>query len=118
MVPTPAGGYGSDLTNLQGVVGQGENGTTLPAYTPLEKVFAFHFIVQVPTLDGMPTAGNQYYDPSYGLTYSSEIGFESQAVAGYAYEFPFDVGTGINHVFTPIAGSPNIRFIPVPQMSM
>jgi hypothetical protein len=110
MVPTPAGGYGLDLTNLQGIQGQGENGTTTPPYTPLEKVFDSHFIAQIPTLDGAPTAGNQYYDPSYGVTYPSEAGFESQAVAGYAYEFFVDLGTGVNHVFTPIAGSPNIRF--------
>ena len=40
----------------------------------------------------------------------SAAGFESQAVAGYAYEFPADFLSGVNHVFTPIAGSPNISF--------
>jgi hypothetical protein len=118
MVPTPAVGYGPDLTNRQGVQGQGENPYTTPPLTPLEKVFDYHFIVKIPTLDNAPTVGNQYYDPSYGVTYPSEAGFESQAVAGYAYEFFLDLGTGTNHVFTPIAGSPNIRFTPVPQFSM
>jgi hypothetical protein len=108
---------GPDLTNLP-MQGQGESPFTTPPLTPLEKVFDRHFIVQVPILDNAPTAGNQYYDPSYGVTYPSEVGFESQAVAGYAYEFPFDFLSGINHVFTPIAGKPNIVFIPAAPYSM
>lgn len=59
MVPVSSAGYG-DLTNNQGLAGQGET-------TPLEKVFARHFIVQISV-----APGNQYYDPSYGITYSSE----------------------------------------------
>jgi hypothetical protein len=75
----PLSSYG-DLTNMQGVPGQNENGPTdplppvinppdTPTDTPLEKVFGQHFIVQVPTLDGNPTQGNTYFDPSYGVSY-------------------------------------------------
>lgn len=116
MVP-PRSDYG-DLQNRLGLPGQGGKDTTFPPYTPLEKVFDYHFIVQVPILDGFPVSGNQYYDPSYGVTYPSELGFESQAVAGYAYEFPDDEDTGTYHVFRPISGSPNIRFVPVLERSM
>ena len=118
MVPTPSSGYG-DLTNLQGVAGQGENMNTSPPFTPLEKVFASHFIVQIPTLDGAPTNGNQYYDPSYGVTYPSPAGFEAQAVAGYAAQFAPDVsGSGGYHVFAPIPGTPNISFTYISANSM
>jgi hypothetical protein len=104
MVPTPSGGYG-DLTNQSGAAGQGEQGSS-PPFTPLEKVFALHFIVQIPTLDGNATPGNWYYDPSYGLTYPSAAGFESQAVSGYAYQYFEDLGSGRYHVYA--AGTPNI----------
>ena len=117
MVPTPAGGYG-DLTNLAGIPGQGGTGLTSPPYTPREKVFDFHFIVQVSMLDGLPTIGNQYFDPSYGVTYPSSIGLEAQAVAGYAYNFPGLDDPGVYHVFRPIPGSPNILFTPFVSRSM
>jgi hypothetical protein len=117
MVPAPTGGYG-DLTNLQGIPGQGGSGLTSPPFTPVEKVFDLHFIVQVPWLDGSSAGGDQYYDPSYGVTYSSSVGFETQAVVGFAYRFPLVDGPGTYHVFTPILGSPNIIFTPVPSRSM
>jgi hypothetical protein len=69
-------------------------------------------------LDNAPTVGNQYYDPSYGVTYPSDVGFESQAVAGYAYRFPIIDGPGTYHVFSPIVGKPNIIFTPVSSRSM
>jgi hypothetical protein len=81
MVPVPSGGFG-DLTNETGLAGQGEP----PPSTPVEKVFDFHFIVQIPI-----ASGNQYYDPSYGKTYSSASDFESKAVAGYATQINGDV---------------------------
>ena len=110
MVPTPSGGY-ADLTN-PGIQGQGGSGFTSPAFTPREKVFDFHFIVQVPLLDGIPTLGNQYFDPSYGVNYASSIGFEAQAVAGYAYRFTLFDPPGVYRAFIPIPGSPNISFNP------
>jgi hypothetical protein len=119
MFPAPLPTAFGDLTNLGGVPGQGENGTTDPPYTPVEKVFDYHFIVQVPTVDGSPPTGDEFFDPSYGVTYPSAAGFESKAVAGYALQFPPDVlGSGTYHVFTPIAGSPNISFTPVTGKSM
>jgi len=108
-----------DLTNLQGLRGQGENNTTSPLFTPVEKVFDFHFIVQIPLVDGSTPSGDQFFDPSYGVTYSSPAGFEAKAIAGYASQFPPDpAGSGTYHVFTPTAGSPNISFTSVPQLSM
>jgi hypothetical protein len=56
------------------------SGTGLPGQhttTPSEKVFTQHFIVQAP-------AGGAYYDPSYGVQYSGNCGFETSAVVGYA----------------------------------
>jgi hypothetical protein len=117
MYPSP--GFFGDLTNLQGVPGQGENGSMSPPFTPVEKVFDLHFIVQITTIDGLPLGGDQFFDPSYGVTYSSAAGFEAKAVAGYACQFPPDIqGSGSYHVFTPIAGSPDISFTLVPQYSM
>lgn len=89
-----------------------------PPYTPLEKVFERHFIVRVPTVDGQTTAGDQYFDPSYGVTYTSEAGFESRAIAGYAYQFAFEVGSEFWHISRPMSGLPNIRFTLVPLQSM
>jgi hypothetical protein len=98
MSPPPAGGYG-DLTNNAGVAGQGEA-------TPLEKVFDSHFIVQIPS-----ASGNQYYDPSYGVTYPNQLGFETQAVAAYALKMtPDSLTDGNYHARLPIAGSLNITF--------
>lgn len=88
-----------------------------PPYTPVAKVFARHFIVRVLELDGQLNAGEQYFDPSYGLTYPSEGGFESRAVSGYACQFSYEVGTGEWHVSRPKL-SPNIRFRPDPLRSM
>lgn len=111
--------YG-DLSNQAGIAGQ--NAIPFPLFpyipTPLEKVFARHFIVQVPWLDGLPAGGNHYYDPSYGVTYPSVAGFESQAVAGYAYQFFQELGTTFWHAARPKPGSPNIRFTQVPTQSI
>ncbi len=104
--------YG-DLANLPGLAGQGEGGTT-PPYTPVEKVFDLHFIVQIPT-----APGNQYYDPSYGVTYPSAAGFESKVLAGYAKYLGNDVVNGSNSHFRVYSTSPpNITFTPVPSSSM
>jgi hypothetical protein len=108
-----------DLTSLVGITGQGENGAVSPPFTPVEKVFDYHFIVQVPLLDGSPLAGNQFFDPSYGVTYPSDAGFEAQAIAGYASQFPpDDTSLGQYHVFRPIPGSPDISFLINPNNSM
>jgi hypothetical protein len=104
MFPALAG-YG-DLTNCAGPVpacfgasGQGE-------LTPVEKVFDFHFIVLVPI-----APGNQFYDPSYGKTYSSQADFESYAVTGYAIHFGTDgPNSGDYHFKPPTPGAANISF--------
>jgi hypothetical protein len=106
MVPPPAGAFG-DLSNASGTNGQNTS-------TPVEKVFAFHFIVQVPTIS------NLFYDPSYGVTYLSESDFESTALAGYASQLAGDSGT--NYHFRPSIVSPplptNIKFLRNPNNSM
>jgi hypothetical protein len=117
MVPALSS-YG-DLTNCtgpptgcDGLPGQGSYSYPLTG-SPLEKVFGSHFIVQIPI-----ASGNQYYDPSYGVTYLNPAGFESQAVVGYAQQMvPDALGSGSYHFCamsgTPICGSsgtPNITF--------
>lgn len=57
----------ADLTSAAGIPGQNTS-------TPGEKVFGFHAIVKY---------GSTYYDPSYGVTYTSEDDMESQAVHGF-----------------------------------
>jgi hypothetical protein len=110
MVPGPPG-YG-DLENGTGLAGQNNN-------NPLEKVFDFHFIVQVPA----PQGAGQYFDPSYGQQYSSPAAFESHSVVGYVrYVAPDSVG-GVDYHFRTIgtntSPNPNIVFSPpVPIRSM
>ena len=142
MVPVPAS-YG-DLTNCtggstgcNGLPGQGSTVPPLTGY-PLEKVFNKHFIVQVCFNLGFmacQSSGNLYYDPSYGVTYSSTAGcvsgtsapncgpanFEAQSVAGYAQQFgTAELGTS-NYQFrlaiVPLLG-PNISFSPLSGSSM
>src|SRR5437764_663498 len=72
----PAWSDCGDLRNMEGIVGQGENGTTSPPFTPVGKIFDSHSIVQVPVVDGVPLPADQFFDPSYGRTYSSEAVFE------------------------------------------
>ena len=110
--------YG-DLFNRPGIAGQNGIASPMPPYTPtpLEKFFGSHYIVKVPLLDGAAPPGNRYFDPSYGVSYSSEAGFEAAAIAGYAYRFPDDL-LGTYHARTPIAGYSSILFFPDPSQSM
>jgi hypothetical protein len=110
MFPAPAS-Y-DDLTNIQGLAGQGETGAGTPPYTPIEKAFGAHYIVQIPI-----APGNQYYDPSYGVTYPSQAGFESQAVAGYAKAMGEDSG-GLLHFRVYSSLPPNIAFAISTRSSM
>jgi hypothetical protein len=73
MVPLPTGGIFNDLTNGTGAAGQNSP-------TPAEKFFTAHFIIKAP----MSGVGGPYFDPSYGITYSSACDFESKSVAAYA----------------------------------
>lgn len=109
----------ADLANVGGAPGQNEQTVLpgVPSATPLEKVFDAHFIVRVPI-----ASGNQYYDPSYGVTYASYGGFETQAVEGYAYQFPpghpSEDPEGQYHLFRPVPGNPQIGFQEVGALSM
>lgn len=87
-----------DLTNEEGLPGQG-------ATTPVEKVFDFHFIVQIPS-----ASGKQYFDPSYGVIYGSETDFEAQALAGYAQQTPAERGTSKYHFAVSGSVPLNIAF--------
>lgn len=60
--------YG-DLTNGTGLAGQN-------AATPSPKVFSQHLIIKY---------NNQYFDPSYGVTYSGEADFQNQAISGFMF---------------------------------
>jgi hypothetical protein len=104
MVPLPSS-FG-DLTDDTGVFGQGGE-------QPSEKVFNTHYIVQY------PAGGSLWYDPSYGVTYSSAAAFETQSVQGYAQPLNGD-GPGMYH-FRPgfvMGVPPNITFTPIPADSM
>jgi len=65
---------------------------TLPGQNsapPSEKMFGSHFIVKVlPPPPGQPPvvdpSADQYFDPSYGVTYTDQFNFETKAVDGYA----------------------------------
>lgn len=76
MVPLPQGSVFGDLTSSSTIPGQ----NTAP---PSEKAFNLHFIVKAPP--GL-SVGGPYFDPSYGVTYSSACDFESKAIAGYAQQ--------------------------------
>ena len=130
--------YG-DLTNQSGVLGQGETAPPpppTPPNTPLEKVFAFQFIVQVgctpvnpqiPCTTPVPQLvcpnpnsvnygpGTQFYDPSYGVIYpvttTMEAGFESLAITGYAAQINGEARGGTDYHFrSPVVGSPKVCF--------
>jgi len=104
MVPPEPNGIYGDLTSRGTVPGQ--NSTP-----PSEKAFGSHFIVMVapgqsPVVD---SSADQYFDPSYGVTYTNPSSFEIRAVDGYFTRFPLDA-TGVFHVRKPVDNSPNITF--------
>ena len=77
MVPPKPGNIYGDLHSQTTLVGQ----NTAP---PSEKVFDLHFVVHVsPGITGM----NPYFDPSYGVQYSSAADLEMKAIKGYADSF-------------------------------
>ncbi len=122
MVPGPPSppGYG-DLANLPGAPGQNSP-------TPGEKIFGFHFIVDVldPTLTSsfgtivppVATTG-PFFDPSYGLAYSGPGDFEGQAIAGYLTILETLLTTYSQPVNSAAArqpgGNPNILLTPCCQ---
>jgi hypothetical protein len=66
-----------------------------------------------------PAGGTLWYDPSYGVTYPSPAGFESQAIQGYAKQILPD--SGGDYHFRPgfvFGVPPNISFIVISQLSM
>jgi len=95
-----------NLTEDQGLPGQS-------SVNPSEKVFNWHYIVQY------PAGGALWYDPSYGVTYSSAASFETQSIQGYAKQIN-ETGAGHYH-FRPgfvFGVPPNISFIVISQLSM
>jgi len=68
MTPSPANGLYGDLSSLGTFPGQN-------SAPPQEKVFTSHYIVQYNTT---------YYDPSYGVTYTSATNFADRAIYGYS----------------------------------
>jgi len=107
MIPAQVNGVYGDLTSLGTVPGQ----NSVP---PSEKAFSSHFIVMVlpPASGQLPAvdpSADQYFDPSYGLTYKNADNFEVKAVDGYWAQFPSDA-SNVFRVRKPIANSPNISF--------
>ena len=87
--PTPSGlinVYG-DFTNASGLPGQNGSPTSLPPYTPSEKFFGSHYIVQLPDWLAGAVPGGPFLDPSYGLAYANGAAFE-RGVAGYGVMDP------------------------------
>jgi hypothetical protein len=99
--PQPTAPLYGDLRSLDTLPGQ----NTRP---PSEKVFGSHFIVKVdPSL--YPGVG-PYFDPSYGVWYSSSADFEAKAIDGYLLAFVGD-SPGVYRVRRP-GGSVNIGLVP------
>jgi hypothetical protein len=71
MVPTPSPAIYGGLTSLTNVPGQ----NTTP---PSEKAFGNHRIALF---------AGKYYDPSYGLTYTGPMDFQTQAVDGFIHDY-------------------------------
>jgi hypothetical protein len=94
--PNNASAFGTygDFVNLS--THQGQN--TAP---PLEKVFINHYIVQY---------GNSYYDPSYGVTYTSANDFENKSIQGYGQGI---TGDAVDLEVEPSSGLQNIQFAPL-----
>lgn len=100
MVPLPTGGVFGDMTSTAGLPGQNTP-------TPSEKAFARHFIVKTTVV-----SGDQFFDPSYGVTYSDADDFETKAVIAYYARFVGDpAGT---YRVRKSAGLKNIQFTIVP----
>jgi hypothetical protein len=79
MVPVPAGADYGDLKSSTTLQGQNSG-----AASPSEKVFGAHFFIKF---------GSTYFDPSYGVTYTSTNDFVSKAVFGFG-------GNGANNGVT------------------
>lgn len=104
MVPLPVGSIFGSLVSENTLAGQN-------SAPPSEKVFGAHFIVR----DTLGVSGTvQYYDPSYGVSYSNECdpvnGFEVKAVDGYVRQLANVDPNGSYHVRTKDSKSCNIRF--------
>jgi len=93
MVPAPSGRVYGDLTKQTTLNGQ----NTAP---PSEEAFSCHFFVKYAGL---------YYDPSYGVTYTSATDFEAKSVAGYVYSLPV---IGLNYKVKKATGLNNISLNP------
>jgi hypothetical protein len=65
--------YG-DFTDIEGIPGQNTD-------WPSQKAFNYHIFVKYAA-----GAGTNYYDPSYGLTYSNNVDFVKQVVGFYGYQ--------------------------------
>ena len=80
MVPAPPTQIFGELKSEAGAPGQ----NTAP---PSEKAFGSHYIVKIDsTLVPFGQPG-PYFDPSYGLFYTSEFDFEIKSIWGYAAPF-------------------------------
>ena len=93
--------YG-DLANNPGLSGQN-------SATPSEKVFGSHYFVKVDASVAPPGSG-PYFDPSYGVWYSTEGDFEAKAIEGYAAKVGDNADSPNFHARKP-GSDATIRFI-------
>ena len=121
MFIAPSGGYG-DLSDALGLAGQGIS-------TPHEKVFDFHFTVCLPPTNLAPAAipdsswtysgiSCAYYDPSYGVTFTSPADFETKSIEGYAQKRGSDVvAPPVDFYHFAPAPLSKITFTPIKKLS-
>jgi hypothetical protein len=86
----PTGGVYGEVTNDTGIPGQN-------MATPQEKVFSNHVFVYTTGITGGP-----YFDPSYGVAYTGETDFETQAIKGWTTQ---DVSDPLNRLRVREQGS-------------
>jgi len=89
MVPSPNGAASTVYCDYQSNAGLPGQNTP----TPSEKVFIRHFIIKYTKMGQDCTTSDCYYDPSYGVTFRNEAGFQSNAVYAFVRQLP-----GVNHL--------------------
>ena len=85
MVPSPNGAKSPatycDYISQTGIPGQNTE-------TPSEKVFTQHFVIMYTKMGQNCMMSACYYDPSYGVTFLNEAGFQTGAVFGFVQRLP------------------------------
>ncbi len=100
-LPTPLSVYIDPATNSYKWIGTPEvtdqAGVGGQNSTNPQSLFGNHQIVKVVTKDGSGNDVTTFYDPSYGLTYTSLANMEATVIAGYIKLTTIQIG-GINYL--------------------